>query len=166
VVGWRICKQARAKAAFDGEGASRYPGRWNPKGVAVVYGASSLSLATLEFLVHLDPDEWPDDLVSIRFEVPAHVARATVTVDSSTLPDDWRTTPGPAALKTIGSDWARTGRSALLLVPSAVTPSETNVLLNPRHADIQSLVVHPPEPVAFDPRLRKRSPRLRARPSA
>jgi RES domain-containing protein len=70
---------------------------------------------------------------------------------------DWRATPGPAALKSIGSDWAKTGRSAVLVVPSAVTPSETNLLLNPRHVDTQRLVVHPPEPVAFDPRLRKRT---------
>ena len=157
MVGWRICKQGRAKTAFDGEGAYRYPGRWNRKGIAMVYCASSLSLATLEYLVHLDPDEWPDDLVSIRFEVPADVARATEVVDASTLPMHWRATPGPYALKGIGTHWAKAERSALLVVPSAVTPSETNVLLNPRHADIQRLVVHPPEPVVFDPRLRKRT---------
>jgi RES domain-containing protein len=157
VVGWRNCKHGRAKAAFGGEGAYRYPGRWNHKGIAMVYCASSLSLATLEYLVHLDPDEWPDDLVSIRFEVPADVAQAAKVVDASTLPMDWRATPGPAALKSIGSDWAKTGRSAVLVVPSAVTPSETNLLLNPRHVDTQRLVVHPPEPVAFDPRLRKRT---------
>jgi RES domain-containing protein len=158
VIGWRICKLSRVKRAFDGEGASRYPGRWNRKGVAVVYGASSLSLAMLEFLVHLDPDEWPDDLVSIRFEVPAHAALAAETVDANTLPGDWRATPGPDRLRSIGSDWAKAGRSALLLVPSAVTPSETNVLLNPRHADMHGLVLHSPEPLVFDPRLRRRSP--------
>ncbi|MDP9152127.1 MAG: RES domain-containing protein [Myxococcota bacterium] len=155
MVGWRICKQSRVKAAFDGEGAARYPGRWNRKGVAVVYCASPLSLATLEYLVHLDPDEWPEDLVSICFEVPAAVAQAAEVVTASALPGHWRAIPGPDALKSIGSDWAKAGRSALLLVPSAVTTSETNVLLNPRHADLQRLVVHPPEPIVFDPRLRK-----------
>lgn len=155
MIGWRICKRSRVKTAFDGEGASRYPGRWNRKGVAVVYGASSLSLAMLEFLVHLDPDEWPDDLVSIRFEVPDPIAVAAETVDASTLPRDWRATPGPDLLRSIGTDWARDGRSVLLVVPSAVTPSETNLLLNPRHADIRGLVVHSPAAMVFDPRLRK-----------
>ena len=154
--GWRICKQGRAKTAFDGEGASRYPGRWNRKGVPVVYCASTLSLATLEYLVHLDPDEWPDDLVAIRFEVPANVARAVELVDVSTLPIDWRATPGPDALKTIGSDWAKAGGSAILVAPSAVTPNETNLLLNPKHPDLASFVIHPPEPLVFDPRLRKK----------
>lgn len=156
MVGWRICKQGRAKTAFDGEGASRYPGRWNRKGVAVVYCASTLSLATLEYLMHLDPDEWPDDLVSIRFEILAKVARAAEVVDVSTLPMDWRATPSPDALKTIGSDWAKAGRSDLLVVPSAVTSNETNLLLNPRPADIKRFVMHPPEPLVFDPRLRKK----------
>lgn len=155
MVGWRICKQGRAKTAFDGEGASRYPGRWNRKGVGVLYCASTLSLATLEYLVHLDPDEWPNDLVSIRFEVPASVAQAAHVVDASTLPWDWRATPGPDALKSIGSDWAKAGRSAILVVPSAVTPSESNLLLNPRHAELQRLVMHSPERLVFDPRLRK-----------
>ena len=153
--GWRICKQGRATTAFDGEGASRYPGRWNRKGVPVVYYASTLSLATLEYLVHLDPDERPDDLVAIRFEVPADVAQAAEVVDASTLPRDWRATPGPDALKAIGTDWAKAGRSALLVVPSAVTPNETNLLLNPKHPDLASFVIHPPEPLVFDPRLRK-----------
>jgi RES domain-containing protein len=156
VDGWRICKQGRATTAFDGEGASRYPGRWNRKGVPVVYCASTLSLATLEYLVHLDPDEWPDDLVAIRFEVPADVAPAAEVVDASTLPRDWRATPGPDALKAIGTDWAKAGRSALLVVPSAVTPNEKNLLLNPRHPDLASFVMHPPEPLVFDPRLRKK----------
>jgi hypothetical protein len=41
-------------------------------------------------------DEWPEDLVAIRFEVPADVARAAEGVDVSTLPK-WigRATPGP-----------------------------------------------------------------------
>jgi RES domain-containing protein len=156
VVGWRICKRGRAKTAFDGEGAARYPGRWNRKGVAVVYCASTLSLATLEYLVHVDPDEWPDDLVSIRLEVLADVAHAAGVVDVSTLPMDWRATPGPDALKTIGNDWAKSGRSALLIVPSAVTPNETTLLLNPRHPDLERFVMHPPEPLVVDPRLRKK----------
>jgi RES domain-containing protein len=106
--------------------------------------------------VHLDPDEWPDDLVAILFAVPADVGRAAEVVDASTLPRDWRATSGADALKAIGTDWAKASRSALLVVPSAVTPNEKNLLLNPRHPDLASFVMHPPEPLVFDPRLRKK----------
>jgi RES domain-containing protein len=40
-------------------------------------------------------------------------------------------------------------------VPSAVTPIENNIVLNPRHADMSQLSKDEPEPFAFDRRLRK-----------
>jgi len=36
----------------------------------MVYASLSLSLAVLEVFVHLDPEDEPDDLVSIMAEVP------------------------------------------------------------------------------------------------
>jgi RES domain-containing protein len=53
-----------------------------------------------------------------------------------------------------------------LIVPSAVTPNETNLLLNPRHADLKKFVMHPPEPLVFDPRLRKKGRERQQRPMA
>jgi RES domain-containing protein len=52
---WRIVKERHAATAFTGEGAAKTGGRWNSRGVAVVYTSSSKSLATLESLVHLNP---------------------------------------------------------------------------------------------------------------
>ncbi len=49
---WRLIKAEHAEDAFSGEGARRGGGRWNSKGVRVVYTAGSLSLATLEVMVH------------------------------------------------------------------------------------------------------------------
>ena len=51
---WRIIKSRFAAEAFSGEGARLYGGRWNSPGTAMVYTAGSVSLATLELLVHLD----------------------------------------------------------------------------------------------------------------
>nr|WP_244146076.1 RES domain-containing protein [Paraburkholderia caledonica] len=36
---WRVVTQRYADTAFSGEGARLYGGRWNPKGVAMVYTA-------------------------------------------------------------------------------------------------------------------------------
>jgi RES domain-containing protein len=49
---WRLIKANHADDAFAGEGAKRWGGRWNSKGVRVVYTAESLSLATLEVIGH------------------------------------------------------------------------------------------------------------------
>ena len=52
---WRIVKAKHAATAFSGEGAVLTGGRWNSRGVRVVYASSTLSLAVLESLVHLNP---------------------------------------------------------------------------------------------------------------
>lgn len=118
----------------------------------MVYCASSLSLATLEYFVHCDPEDMPIDLVCIRAEVPSNVRAERVAAES--LPPGWRGAPGPEELQEIGS-WAASLRSLILLVPSAITPIEDNILVNPRHPDMSKLRRHPPEPFEFDPRMRK-----------
>jgi len=52
---WRIVRQDHGSAAFDGEGAWRFGGRWNSRGTRTVYTSATLSLAALETLVHLNP---------------------------------------------------------------------------------------------------------------
>ena len=150
---WRICKEVRAGTAFDGEGARRFPGRWNHRGVPMVYCTTALSLAALEVFVHLDPDDLPDDLVAIRAELPDDLPPEVV--DVATLPARWNRTPGPTTLQDIGSAWVAASRGVALSVPSAIIPVERNVLLNPGHPDLARIVRHPPERFVFDPRLRR-----------
>lgn len=116
-----------------------------------MYCASSLSLATLEYFVHVDPADLPDDLVSIRAEIPASVA--VERLSAKALPRDWRAYPAGFGTKDIGTEWAASSRTVALLVPSAVTPIEDNVILNPRHPDMRRIRVGTPEPFAFDPRM-------------
>jgi RES domain-containing protein len=52
---WRIVKARHAATAFSGKGAADNGGRWNSRGVAVVYASITKSLAVLESLVHLNP---------------------------------------------------------------------------------------------------------------
>ena len=44
ITAFRITQNRFARAAFDGEGARLYGGRWNSPGTAMVYLASSISL--------------------------------------------------------------------------------------------------------------------------
>lgn len=119
----------------------------------MVYCTTSLSLAALEVFVHLDPDDLPEDLVSIRAALPDDVPLEILEV--SALPSDWNQAPGPAALQDMGSDWIASSRGAALGVPSAIIPAEQNILLNPGHPDMARLVRSPPERFVFDPRMRK-----------
>ena len=51
---WRITKTKHAAQAFNGEGARLPGGRWKSPGQCVVYTSSTISLAVLEVLVHLE----------------------------------------------------------------------------------------------------------------
>lgn len=149
----RICKAQFAAAAFSGEGARLYQGRWNPAGVRMVYTSTSLALAAMEFFVHLDPSASPDDLVSVSATLPPNkikVERLAV----SDLPKDWRRTDNPA-LQTIGAKWIESARSVALEVPSAAVEGEWNVLLNPAHPQFKRIVVAVPKPFHFDSRMFK-----------
>jgi RES domain-containing protein len=149
---WRITSSRHAGHAFDGEGARLYGGRWNRPGVPVVYCSTTLSLAALEYFVHLEPGLAPS-LVTIAAEIPASLAAEVRDVKS--LPSDWRSYPAPEKLKDLGTDWARSRRTAVLYVPSAVIPHEQNVLLNPLHPDFPKIRLCEAEPFSFDPRMWK-----------
>jgi hypothetical protein len=49
--------------------------------------------------------------------------------------------------------WLKEGRTAVLVVPSAITPRERNVLLNPKHPDMNLLQADAGQPFHFDPRM-------------
>ena len=152
---WRLCSRKHAATAFDGEGARRYGGRWNPPGVAVVYTAGTLSLAALELLVNLGSPGDAGDLVAVPAEVPDTLAIEVVQVID--LPRAWRDYPAPAALPALGARWVQEARSVVLSVPSVVIPGERNFVLNPAHPRFKGVRPGKPERFAFDPRVWKKS---------
>jgi RES domain-containing protein len=147
---WRICRSRYAAEAANGEGARRYGGRWNGRGVRVVYASTSLALAAVETFVNLEPNLRPPDLVSIDGDIPDAIG--AVSLDLKALPARWYETRDES-LHRFGDEWIRAGRSAALLVPSAAIRGEWNVLLNPAHADFARIEFRDPEPFKFDVRM-------------
>jgi RES domain-containing protein len=150
---WRLTSARYGASAFDGEGARLYGGRWNHPGIAVVYCSATLSLAALEYFVHVEPDLAPSSLVAVAADLPAGLDVEALEVEA--LPADWRTYPGPERLRDLGTGWVRAGRTAVLQVPSSVIPHEMNVLLNPAHPDFARIHIRGAEPFSFDPRVWK-----------
>jgi len=148
---YRILRKAFARNPFDGEGAYVFGGRWSSPGTRLSYASEHQSLAMLEYFVHLDKDDPPDDLVLAVAEVPDTIKRETLKVAS--LPSNWR---DPAALPTLtrcGDEFARKAQHCLLTVPSVLAPTENNYLINPEHPDYRKIVVHELELLSYDPRL-------------
>lgn len=146
---WRIARKAHQEPG--GKGAELYGGRWNSEAVPVVYTSSTLALAALEYLAHVDLEDVPDDLVAMSIEVPDDAERETVTVAG--LPADWARVPDHAACAALGDDWVGRGAALVLRLPSAVVPEELNVLINPAHRRAADVAVASTRPFAFDPRL-------------
>ncbi len=149
---WRLVKSRFAPGAFDGEGARRQAGRWNSEGTAIVYTASTLSLAALELLAHADVEDMPAEYTAIAVDIPDSVR--VETVEARALPTHWRrAAPYPRECQARGDAWVASRRTAVLTVPSVVVPMERNYLLSPAHPDFRKLVIGKPLKFSFDERL-------------
>jgi RES domain-containing protein len=151
--GWRIILASEASTAFAGEGARRYGGRWNSQGVRVIYVSEHQSTAALEVFVNNKPFLPIDKFKAFHLEWPDSV---TEVVPAKALPANWRIHPPPIETREIGDRWIREGRSAVLAVPSAVSPADTNFLLNPAHPDFKRIRIASPIDFEFDARLLNR----------
>ena len=78
------------------------------------------------------------------------------------LPPDWRSTPAPPELAHFGDEFVDAGRTAILVVPSALAPSDTNWLLNPAYADFQQIAMKEAAAFVYDQRM-VMSPKRRGR---
>jgi RES domain-containing protein len=147
--GWRIVKEKFLASAFSGEGAAEFGGRWNLPGTRMAYTSESRSLAALELLVHLNPPVlFKYKAIRIQFG-EALVER----LSPLELPPEWQAEPPSLLTQRLGSRWASGARSAILAVPSAIIPEETNFLVNPLHADFPRIKIEPAGDFAFDARL-------------
>ena len=147
---YRIVKKKHSLAAFSGEGARAYGGRWNYPGIPMVYAAHTRALAALESLAHFGGARRRLQFVTFAIEIPDRLA---MTIELANLPGDWRRAEPGASTQAVGSEWQQSGRSVALVVPSVHVPQEHCVLLNPEHPDTAKVLVAYPEPFSFDERL-------------
>ncbi|MEO5914006.1 MAG: RES family NAD+ phosphorylase [Luteolibacter sp.] len=148
---FRLCKTKFLTSAFSGEGARLNGGRWNSPGLGVVYASSSLSLATLEVLVHLeDPEAFARLFSWIPLEIPDGQIEE---IDDAQLPNAWCADETNISSRHLGDTWLRSMRSAVLAVPSVITPGERNFLLNPAHSGFSEIQIGAALPFQPDPRL-------------
>lgn len=153
---YRICKARYANTAFSGAGGLESSGRWHRKGQPIVYAASTLSLAALEYFVHLGRTDTRIALVTVSATIAED--HPVEVVNCASLPDNWSASPPIDATMDLGTRWCLEMRALLIKIPSAVVPGEFNYLLNPRHPNFKLIKLSHPERFSFDARMWKQEP--------
>jgi RES domain-containing protein len=146
---WRISQR---KFALDKScaGAAQFGGRWNPIGAPALYCGSSIALCSLEKFVHIGSAPLPP-LVLVAIDIPDDSMLDKPAIGD--LPAGWVTMPTSAAAQKFGGTWLAEGRKLGLVVPSAIVPEETNVVLNPQHPDYADVRLSIVRPFSFDDRM-------------
>jgi RES domain-containing protein len=123
-----VYRIAKTKYVHDlsGTGAREYGGRWNNKGIGIIYTSESRALATVEYLVHVPLSCVPGDMSIATLEIPDDITPKKISILA--LPANWREYPAPPELAEIGTRWALANDTLLLRVPSAVVEHEFNIL--------------------------------------
>jgi RES domain-containing protein len=148
---YRITKRKHASDIM-GTGAALFPGRWNKKGILVLYTSETVELTLLENIVHIPPMFVPDfDILTI--EIPDD---SITVVKVSDLPANWKKYPAPSVLADIGESWVKEGLTLSLKVPSCIVHSSYNYILNCNHKDYKKVKVLDHRNFYFNPRLTKK----------
>jgi RES domain-containing protein len=134
---------------LSGIGAATYPGRWNGKGVYVLYTAQNPSLALLESVVHISKIARMNYCM-VSLAIPDD---SILEIKRSDLPLGWESNPPSERLKDFGNKFVREGRYLAMKVPSAILFEEYNILLNPNHRDFEKVKTVSKRSLAIDERL-------------
>jgi len=112
--------------------------RWSSPGQWVVHAVETYALAVLENLVHWQTATLPPKLVCVAVDIPDTLNQEEldrIEVSSLALNDY-------EDCRSVGDDWYDRGETAVLWVPSVVSPHESNLLFNQQHKDFSRIVVH------------------------
>ncbi|MDX8400456.1 MAG: RES family NAD+ phosphorylase [Gallionellaceae bacterium] len=154
---WRIATDTRDYVADDlsGAGAKATGGRWNSVGMSVLYCSDSPSLACLETLVHLGTSGLPFNRFLVAIEIPDAVWNARKIESVPSLKIGWDACPAGRVSIALGDAWLSSNLSAVLVVPSAICPEDSVILINSAHIEAKLIKAQKVRKWIYDPRLGK-----------
>lgn len=126
---------SRNAGDISGTGAAMHGGRWNKKGIPVLYTGESKEIALLELIVHTPPMLVPNlDILTI--EIPDNLT----VFDLKSLPKNWTDYPAPTILAELAEKWIIGEKTIGLKVPSCLIHTSHNYILNCRHPEYMNKV--------------------------
>jgi RES domain-containing protein len=111
-----------------GTGARLFGGRWNPEGHACIYTSEHVSLAFLEKYVHAKSKENMSRIGLLRIEIP-DINNAIFHADPKLFKSRWE--EDISYSQWLGAQILSDLSIVAFSVPSAIIPSERNIILNP-----------------------------------
>lgn len=133
-----------------GTGARLFGGRWNPKGTACLYASEYLSLALLEKFVHAQGKEGMSDLMLLHIEIPEREGLIYHT-DTAKLERGWADDFDYS--QWLGGQILAETSIVAFSVPSAIVPSERNIIINPQAKHFGEVKFSKPMAFTADKRL-------------
>lgn len=147
---WRIAKEKRA-TDLTGKGAAIEGGRWNNQDVPAVYMGMTPAICCLETFVHATGR--PTIPLKITcFELPADPLLYK-TMQGRDLPAGWASVPADSPSMDFGTEWLLSNSTLGLIVPSAILPLESNIVINPNHPAVSQIRVTEIYDFMYDPRM-------------
>ena len=145
-------EKAQYKDIFPPRGSLFAEGRWNRRGMWVVYTSETVALAKLEALANSGsklPENRYLNVIELKEQAPV------VQIKEKDLPGDWARVPFRKSLATYIDQIIDSKLFVAALVPSIHSPVEKNVLLFPDHVEFHQYVkLISGEPLGFDQRLK------------
>jgi len=150
-----VYRLAKKKFCNDlaGRGAELAGGRWNSKGVAMLYTSQSRALCLAEIAVNLPIGIVPIDYYLVEIEIPDSVNIAKINLKE--LKADWNSFPHSSETQQLGDEFIFESKSLVFKVPSAVVQGDFNYLVNPKHSDFHQIKINHTELFSFDKRFFK-----------
>ncbi len=136
---------------LSGIGAEITGGRWNFKGIRVLYTADSRALCMAEIAVHTPVGLMPRDYFIITLEIPDYPQIAQLEIEL--LQKDWRKFPYSKVTQELGENFINENRQLYIKVPSAIVQGDFNILINSLHLDFDKVTIVKIEKFDFDERI-------------
>ncbi|MFT4033518.1 MAG: RES family NAD+ phosphorylase [Siphonobacter sp.] len=150
---YRIIREKFADQPLSTEGSRLYGGRWNPKGVGILYVTSTPELGLVEVVAHA-PSVRYEDLPQYRLfaiEIPDSIR----TYQREEMPSFWQDNTYEQTQHWL-SDWLSRPDVLAIALPSVIVPFSFNILVHPLHPLFEEVNVLSQDRIPIDRRLWKR----------
>lgn len=132
--------------------ASGFPARWNSKDTKVIYTADSKALACLENVVHRNSRGLQKGFRQMNIAIPGEISMEEIK--ETDLKPGWKDFLQMHYTQSLGDAWVSAAKTAVLKVPSAIIPGDSNYLLNPSHKDFLKIKLLKTVTFDFDSRIK------------